>query len=107
MSVKQEGYSKLAVQQAIDIYDRLYPTGPDSSAWSILSYRNELRELELQGVANRRTGVINKSDAGRRMKMVMPSNLYTVLLKKFPTIFKADMKKFERDFPVFFRGWKT
>lgn len=105
MAEAQIAYSTVKVREAIDLYERLYPTGPDSIAWAILDAKAEQEELTRTRIVSK-SGIINQNEAGRRLRYVMPSNLYIALKKKFPTIFKADIKRFERDFPVFFKGWK-
>lgn len=106
MNTATEGYDRERVKIFIETYDKLHPSGPDSIPAAMLSAREEQRQVMLQGNVNQRTGVINKNEAGRRLSMVMPTNLYITLQQKFPTIFKADRKKFQRHFPVFFEGWK-
>ena len=103
--IEKVAYDAQKIKAVIQIYERANPTGPDSIAASILSYKSEHEEMTRTRQVSK-TGIIQQSDSGRRMKFVMPSNLYIILRKKFPTIFEADLKHFERDFPVFFKGWK-
>lgn len=106
MNSAPDAYNRLQVQQVIDLYAQANPEGENSIGASILSAKEEQRELMLEQKLSQRTGVIRKNEAGRRLSFVMPSDLYIVLKKKFPTIFAGDKKKFEKDFPIFFKGWK-
>jgi hypothetical protein len=105
MAEQQIAYSAVKVQEVITLYEQLYSTGPDSIAWCILDAKKEQDELYVDKRISK-TGIVMGSETGRRLKYVMPSNLYIMLRKKFPTIFSKDVKKFERDFPVFFKGWR-
>lgn len=104
--LEQIGYDALKIRETIDIYERLHPSGPDSIAMAILDTKAEQLELAQSRIINI-FGVVNNNEAGRRLKFAMPSNLYITLKKRFPTLFGADIKQFERDFPVFFKGWRT
>lgn len=97
-------YDKLRVQEVIDWYDRLYPTGPDSIAWAIAAEKYDQEEMRRTGRVSK-SGIILENEAGRRLSFTMPSGLYLALKKKFPTIFTKDKKNFKRDFPVFFKAW--
>lgn len=103
--IQQTAYNTAMVRDVIQLYERMNPTGPDSIYECMREAKHEQEELERSGIANIRTGVMNKNEAGRRLAFTMPSALYIMLRKKFPTIFKADKKRFERDFPVFFKAW--
>lgn len=98
-------YNKARVQQFVDWYEKLHPTGPDSIAWAILDAKRDQEQLILAGNVDK-NGVLMQSKSGRRQLFTMPTGLYVGLQKKFPTIFKADLKNFKRDFPVFFEAWK-
>ena len=105
MPITQIAYDANKVREAIELYERIHPTGPDSIAMAILDAKAEQIELTREHRVGKH-GIVMGNEAGRRLRYVMPSNLYIALRKKFPTIFTRDIKKFERDFPVFFKGWK-
>jgi hypothetical protein len=106
MNIGREAYNRDKVQEIIDMYSRMYPSGPDSIGASILLAKEEQRELQMTHAVNNRTGVIKNSEVNRRLLFVIPQGLYMMLVKKFPAIFKSELKYFKRDFPVFFNGWK-
>lgn len=89
------------IERAIQHHDRRFPTGVDSIAMSVLSAKQEQFELEMMHKIDKKTGVIKTSDAGRRMTVAMPENLYMVLIRRYPRLFKDDIKWFKRKFPMF------
>jgi len=100
------GYNGGEIRQVIRTYDALYPTGVDSIAWCMIEAKSEQEEMERSRRVSK-SGVILESESGRRQKFTMPSNLYISLKKNHPELFKRDLKEFERDFPVFFKAWRT
>lgn len=107
MTLEGQFYDRDKVREIIDAYEHVHPQGPDSIAWCMIQAKQEQEELERMGAVSNRTGVINNSASGRRQKFTMPSELYILLQKKFPEIFKRDLKQFEKDFPIFFKSWRT
>jgi hypothetical protein len=89
------------IEDAIRHHDRRFPTGPDSIAMSVVTANQEQRELELTRTVSTTTGVINNNEMGRRMTVALPENLYIVLIKRYPQLFKQDIKWFKRNFPMF------
>lgn len=100
-----QAYNKQKIQQIVDVYERMYPTGPDSIAWCMVEAKNEQRELMLERRISK-SGIIMKSESGRRQLFTMPSGLYLMLRKADPEIFKTHLKYLKRDFPVFFKAWQ-
>lgn len=93
------------IQDAIRAYDRKFPTGPDSIAMCVISAQQEIRDNEIDGTSNSKTGVIQNSTSGRRPAFAMPENLYTILKFKYPKLFqKPGFLWFKRNFPMFWVG---
>ena len=91
---------KKIIADIISMYDRQYPTGPDSIAMAVLSAAQEQMAIELSGGLSSRTGVVTGS-AGRRMTVSMPENLYGILRQQYPSLLNQDIAWFKKNFPMF------
>jgi len=100
-----EGYNAAKIKKDILEYDKLYPAGPDSIYEAIMAEKRDELERQLSHKFDKH-GVQRGDEAGKRVAFTMPSLLYRALRKKYPRIFKEDLNKFKRDFPVFFKAWK-
>lgn len=92
---------KRKIADIIREYDRRYPTGENSIAASVVSAQHERAELELLGTVSSKTGVVNDSEAGRRLAVSMPTALYFMLRQQYPNLFSTEIKWFKRHFPMF------
>lgn len=95
---------KQVILNIIAHYDRQYPTGVDSIAAAVVSSQREIAELELVGKVSKKTGVINNNQSGRRVTVAIPQGLYIILMKQYPSLFKADLSWFKRNFKMFVVG---
>lgn len=92
---------KKIIQEIITMYDRLHPTGLDSIAASVVTAKHEQAQLELERKISSKTGIIKGSESNRRMTVSMPDHLYVMLIKKYPSLFKTEIKWFKHNFPMF------
>lgn len=92
---------KKRIAEIIRMYDQKYPDGEDSIAMCVVSAKQEQNELILERKVSSKTGVVNNNEAGRRLTVAVPSKLYWILTKQYPTLMNRDIKWFKRHFPLF------
>lgn len=92
---------KKRIAEIIRLYDQKYPDGEDSIAMCVVSAKDEQKELALERRISSKTGVVNNSDVGRRLSVAIPSKLYWILTKQYPTLMNRDIKWFKRHFRMF------
>lgn len=88
------------IQDMITYYDHKYPNGEDSIALCVVTAKQEYQQLQVEQSISK-SGVVRGNEAGRRHSIAIPSRLYAILKKRYPTLFTQDIKWFKRNFPMF------
>jgi hypothetical protein len=91
----------LQILEIIETYDKVYPEGENSIGAAVTTARREQKELKFLKEVDSKTGVVHGNEAGRRNTVSMPTGLYILLKRKYPTLFTQYIEWFKAKFPAF------